>query len=147
MDSNGTSKIVITRRFFGKIIIILSRNPELSRKAKIRLFKTYVESKVNHLIPLMAVTEGIKQTWSTMRNIIFRKVLNKSTLPRESATLFKLSYFNLIVKPVLKTLERAIRANGTMFSAYKKVMKNNTMTLLKYSVIIDGLENFFLNTL
>lgn len=111
MDPNGTSKDVNTRRFSGKIINILSRNPELSRKAKIRLFKTYVASKANHLILLMAITEGIKETWSTMRSIIFRNVLNKSTLQRESA-LFKLSYFNLIVKPVLKTLERAIRVNG-----------------------------------
>lgn len=33
LDSDGTLTIVITRRFFGKIINILSRNPELSRKA------------------------------------------------------------------------------------------------------------------
>ena len=39
-------------------------------------------------------------------------MLNKSTLPKESVVLFKLSYFNLLVKPVLKTLERAIRVNG-----------------------------------
>ena len=54
LDSNGTSKVVVSRSFFGKVINILSRNPELSGKAKIRIFKTYAESKVNHLLPLMA---------------------------------------------------------------------------------------------
>ena len=57
------------------------------------------------------------------------------------ATAFIISYF-VLVDFILLNLIFVF-----LFFAYKKVMKNNTMTLLKYSVIIDGLENFFLNTL
>ncbi|MGL4521223.1 MAG: reverse transcriptase domain-containing protein [Bacilli bacterium] len=112
MDFSGNSKVTITEKNFSKLINMLNRNKEITTKTRIKLFKTFVTSKINHLLPIIALTEGIESTWKLIRKIIFRYILEGSTLPRESASIFKISYFNIIVKPLLKTIERNARING-----------------------------------
>ena len=47
-----------------------------------------MKSKINHLIPLIAITGGIGELWKSIRKIIFNTLLEHSTLPRENASDF-----------------------------------------------------------
>ena len=67
---------------------IISKYGELTKIAKIRIFLIYMKSKINHLIPLIAITGGIEDLWKTIRKIVFNTLLEHSTLPRESASAF-----------------------------------------------------------
>ena len=65
-----------------------------------------MKSKINHLIPLIAITGGIKDLWKTIRKIIFTNLLEYSTMPKESASSFRLGYYDVIIRPVLKLIKR-----------------------------------------
>jgi hypothetical protein len=47
-----------------------------------------------------------------MRKIIFRHIIDEATLPRESAALFDCSYYDIIVKLMIKLIERDARITG-----------------------------------
>ena len=47
-----------------------------------------MRSKINHLIPLIILTGGTEDLWKTIRKFIFHKIIECSTLPRESASAF-----------------------------------------------------------
>ena len=97
------------------------------------LFGSYVE-----------MFSTISMSFTSMMKFLFVDFnIMKDMMERYSvvATAFIISYF-VLVDFILLNLIFVF-----LFFAYKKVMKNNTMTLLKYSVIIDGLGNFFINTL
>ena len=97
------------------------------------LFGSYVE-----------MFSTISMSFTSMMKFLFVDFhIMKDMMERYSvvATAFIISYF-VLVDFILLNLIFVF-----LFFAYKKVMKNNTMTLLKYSVIIDGLRNFFINTL
>ena len=63
IDSDSSNKTTINSAFFGKIINIMMSNKELSRQSKIKLFKIYMKSKFNHLIPLIVTSGDIIETW------------------------------------------------------------------------------------
>ena len=65
-----------------------------------------MKSKINHLIPLMAITGGIKDLWKSIRKIIFTNLLEYSTMQRKSASSFRLSFYDIIIRPVLKLIKR-----------------------------------------
>ena len=65
-----------------------------------------MRSKVNHLIPLIVLSGGVTELWKTIRKFIFVHLIEFSTLPRESASAFKLGYYDIIIRPVKKLLER-----------------------------------------
>ena len=65
-----------------------------------------MKSKINHLIPLIAITGGIKDLWKSIRKIIFTNLLEYSTMPRESASSFRLGFYDIIIRPVLKLIKR-----------------------------------------
>ena len=75
---------------FGPLINIIRKEVSLTRIAKIRIFHVFMKTKINHLIPLIAITGGIKELWKSIREIIFRDLLEYSILPRESAKAFNL---------------------------------------------------------
>ena len=81
---------------FGELMNVITKEGTLTRIAKIRLFHIYMKTKINHLIPLIAITGGIKQLWKTIREIIFRYLLEYSTMPREYSTTFNLGYYEVI---------------------------------------------------
>ena len=62
--------------------------------------------KINHLIPLIAITGGINVLWKKIRKIISNVLLEHSTLPHKNASSFGLSYYEIIVRPVLKLRDR-----------------------------------------
>ena len=73
-----------------------------------------MKSKVNHLIPLIAITGGVKELWKTIREIIFRDLLEYTTLPRESASSFNLGYYEIIIKPIIKLLRKLENYNNDL---------------------------------
>ena len=91
---------------FGELLNVITKKGTLIRIAKIRLFHIYMKSKINHLIPLIAITGGIKQLWKTIREIIFKYLLEYSTMPRESSSAFNLGYYEVILRPVIKFKEK-----------------------------------------
>ena len=91
---------------FGQLINIIKKTGELTRIAKIRLFHIYLKSKIKHLIPLISLTGGIKELWKTIRSIVFTNLLEYSTMPRETASSFRLGYYDIIIRPALKLIKR-----------------------------------------
>ena len=85
---------------------LIKKEGTLTSIAKIRLFHIYMKSKVNHLIPLISITEGIKELWKAIREIIFKYLLEYSTMPRESVSAFSLGYYDTIIRPVVKFREK-----------------------------------------
>ena len=91
---------------FCELLNVTTKEGTLTRIAKIRLFHIYMKSKINHLIPLIAITGGIKQLWKTIREIIFKYILEYSTMPRERSSVFNLGYYEVILRPVIKFKEK-----------------------------------------
>ena len=78
----------------------------LSRLIRIRIFKVYMISKINHLLPLICLNGYLVESWKTIRKIIFRNILEKQTTPLETMISLGLGYFNLIIKPMLKLINK-----------------------------------------
>ena len=107
INTEGEPVYGISKKDLGKIIDIMMSAGSLSRKARIRIFKTYSRSKIGHLIPMIALSKNLEATWKTLRSSIYRTILAESKFPRESAALLKISYFDIIIKPLLRIIERA----------------------------------------
>lgn len=106
INYSGVPTTNISNVNFGELLKIIIKQGQLTRIAKIRLFHIYMKSKINHLIPLLSIAGKIKDLWKNIREIIFRYLLEYSTLQRESALSFKLSFYDIIVRPVLKLIEK-----------------------------------------
>ena len=63
----------------------------LSRRARIKIYKTYIRCKYQHLITLIATTDNLLNSWKNIRKNIFNDVLLGNTLPREAALLMEIS--------------------------------------------------------
>lgn len=46
----------------------------------------------------------IETTWRTLRKFIYYTILQQDTTPKECLGLFKLSYYEVIIRPIIKTL-------------------------------------------
>ena len=107
VDCNFTPVINISNKNFGIIINVLTKCHGLTILAKIRIFKIFMQSKINHLIPLITISGKAKELWATVRKLIFKHILNRSTLPRESANNFGCSFYDIIMKPIVKLTDTA----------------------------------------
>ena len=56
--------------------------------------------KINHLIPLLALSGNIKSLWEILRKLILKKTINLNTMPGELQTLIGLDYYNVVLKPI-----------------------------------------------
>ena len=70
-----------------------------------------MKSRINHLLSIIALAKGIYALWKNMRKIIFTPILNKLTLPLESAALMGLSFYETFIKPLLKIKDKYIENN------------------------------------
>ena len=77
--------------------------------SKIKLFKIYSQTKINHLLPLMAASKGTIESWKTIRKVIFKYILDYQTFPKESMALFKISFFDIMVKPIITIAETTLQ--------------------------------------
>ena len=106
INSEGLTENIIENKIFGKLINVLQRYKGFAKTTKIRIFKTYLISKVNHLLPLISLTGNIEISWKCIRKIIFRNILNSSTLPLETAMSMGIGYYNIIIRPLVRLVER-----------------------------------------
>ena len=95
---------------------------------------------------------GVEHLWKTMRKNIFTRVLGYDTTPRESAMAFKLGYYNIIIRPLRKLLERSsivynndqeyLMLNEAYISAMKEWLKAEpnleTFTRINIEKVIKG---------
>ena len=129
INSKGISEEDIERKLFQKLLIKIDINKSLSTIARIKLFKIYLISKVNHLIPLTALTGNLSVLWKSIRKIIFKNILHKQTTPLETMPMLGLGYYNIIVRPLIKLIERNLKVIGDkniyniLMGAVKKVMQ------------------------
>ena len=65
-----------------------------------------MKSKINYLIPLISITNGIEELCKTIRKIIFNTQPDHSNLPRENDSPLTLLYYKIIVRQILKLSER-----------------------------------------
>ena len=107
IDANGKTMNIINTYDFGSISKIIKNTiNHTTQRAKIKLFSIYIKSKFTHLIPMMKLTGNLEKTWKNIRTTIFNDILDRKTLPRESGTLLGISFYSIIIKPILKTLDK-----------------------------------------
>ena len=106
INNNGLTENVIEIKIFGQLIGILNSYNGFTKTTKIRIFKTYLISKVNHLLPLISLSGNLEISWKTIRKIIFRNILNKQTTPLETMIALGIGYYNIIIRPLIKLIGR-----------------------------------------
>ena len=135
INEKGIPTTGLNKVSFGRLINIIKKTGELTRIAKIRLFHIYLKSKINHLIPLISLTGGIKELWKTIRSIVFTNLLEYSTMPRETASSFRLGYYDIIIRPVLKLIKR--NKEFTQNIEEDSMLKEAAKELFKYWLIAE----------
>ena len=104
-----------------------------------------MKSKVNHLIPLIDLTDGLYDSWKNIRGVIFTAIFKRLTLPLESATLVGLSFYDTFFKPLLKTREKYIQNNQEEMVQYiEQTLKKATIT---WKNVEPNLTNPIINNL
>ena len=145
MDNKGIAKEETIVKKFGSIGITLNiAAGNLTKKDRIKIFKKYMKAKINHIIPLISINGNLETIWKEIRKTIFNNVLFKDTLPKESGTLLGISYYNIIMKPLLKLITKQKEFNNNddyiqfLYEASKKaiitwnkVEENNTDEIKK----------------
>ena len=106
INSEGLAEQIIEERIFGSIKNKLNKFDFLTRLTRIRIFKAYMISKVNHLLPLISLNGHLGVSWKCIRRIIFRNILKTQTSPLEGVVSLGLGFFNIIIKPILRNIER-----------------------------------------
>ena len=88
IDADGNTTNVINKFNYGTVNSLVKNNVNhITRRAKVKLFNTYIKSKFSHLLPMIAISGQLETTWTNIRKTIFRDVINFSTFPKESSYL------------------------------------------------------------
>ncbi|MBR2141257.1 MAG: hypothetical protein IJ853_02775 [Rickettsiales bacterium] len=107
INSKGQTNDIILRRNYNSIAqLVHTSQTFITLKSRIKLFRIYIRSKYNHLLPIIAINGNLETTWSEIRKVIFNDILKRSTQPKESAALIGCSYYSIIIKPLLKIIEQ-----------------------------------------
>ena len=139
IDNEGRPTNIINKFNFSEISnIIKTASYQITRRAKLKLFSTYIKSKFSHLIPLLALQGDLEQTWINIRKSLFKEIIDFSTMPREAGSLIGISFYSIIIKPILKLYEKElkiddeemknfmIQACKNAFKIWIKMEQNNT---------------------
>ena len=110
-----------------------------------------MKAKINHIIPLISINGNLETIWKEIRKTILNNVLFKDILPKESGTILGISYFSIIVRPLLKIITKQKQNNindgytdflyessKKAFIIWNKVEENNTDEIKK--LIRDYIE-------
>lgn len=112
IDENGNSSDLIT---YGKVLSInsLFENSAhfLTRNSRRKIFHIFLKSKINHLLPLLIINDKTEEIYKELKRVIFRWLLKYDTTPREARELVKCSFFSIIIKPMMRIIERDININ------------------------------------
>ena len=105
INQDGSASDPLKAWTYGTIGELLHNTTKhLSRRSRIKLYKTFIKAKFTHLIPLLAVSDKLEQSWKSIRSIIFKNIIQLSTMPKESSALYGLSYYNIIIRPLIKII-------------------------------------------
>ena len=77
-----------------------------------KYFIIFLKSKINHLLPLLIINNKTEEIYKELKRVIFRLLLKYDTTPIEARELVKFSFFSIIIKPLMKILERDININS-----------------------------------
>lgn len=106
INGSGFSAMNINNQIFGKLLGLFNKyTHKISRNSRIRIFKTYLQTKANHLIVHIVLSGEANKLWTVIRNVIFRSILNFDTTPREASNRLGLGFYDLIIKPVIKAIK------------------------------------------
>jgi hypothetical protein len=128
IDCEGNVTNYLKHSAFGKVLKVLSYAKGVSRRARVKIFHIFLRSKINHLLPLIAISNQLETTWKTTRKVIFDHVLQKATLPKEAAAVMKLSFYDIILRPMLKIIKDAQENGSIDMSNY---LKNASISAFK----------------
>ena len=88
IDANENTTNIMNKFNYGSVNSLVKNNVNhITRKAKVKLFNTYIKPKFSHLQPMIAISGQLETTWTNIRKTIFRDVINFSTFPKESSYL------------------------------------------------------------
>ena len=119
LNERGTLMSIITQEQLGTIGRTMGiNNKYIPIRTHIKIFKIWMKSRINHLLQIIALTKGIHASWKNIRKVIFTPILNKLTLPLESAALMGLSFFETFIKPLLKIKDKYIENNQIELTEY-----------------------------
>jgi hypothetical protein len=101
----------------------------LTRLCRIRLFSVYCKAKITHLIPLLTFgpTKQIQESWKTIRRVIFRSVLRCDTTPKEVMGMYKMGFYELMVRPLIKILDSQKYQQGSPEKNHLRWSLNNCL--------------------
>ena len=122
IDNMGVSADMIENKLFGNLKNKLNKLKFLTRYTRIRIFKTYMITKINYLFPLICLNGHIEESWKCIRRIIFRDVLLMQTTPLETLITLGIGYYNLMIKPLLKLIDKY--AKFSKETTHIEILKN-----------------------
>ena len=143
LNEKGEPTSIITKEQLGSIGKVIGINSKsIPIRTHIKIFKIWMKSKINHLLPIIALTKGIFESWKNIRKVIFTPILNRLTLPLEAASLMGLSFFETFVKPLLKIKDKYIENKKDELTQYINNALNKT--LIEWKNAEPNLDNTIL---
>ena len=143
-----TEDIIFKHNYQSIYQLIKTSETFITTRSRIKLFKTYIKAKYNHLLPLIALNGDVETTWKQIRKTIFNDILKRSTQPKESAGLLGCSYYSIILRPLIKMMDQESESDNQdvyMFiaEASKKAMLYWISTEINHNQeIISAVEKF-----
>ena len=146
LNNMGEPINIITKNKLGTIKNIIGINGEsLPSRINIKIFKIWMKSKINHLIPLIALTDGLYDSWKNIRSVIFSSIIKRLTLPLESASLIGISFYDIFFKPLLKIREKYLQNKQEEMAKYiEKALKKTAIT---WKNVEPNLTNTIINNI
>ncbi len=93
-----------------------------------------MKSKINQLLPIVSISDKLESSWKLIKRTIFDLVVLKATMSRESAAILKLSYYDIIIRPILKMVEKIEYGDETTeLSSYINNISLTLFSLNKFS--------------
>ena len=119
INQDGTVSDPLNAWAYGTVGELLHNTTKhLSRRSRIKLYKTFIKAKFTHLIPLLAVSDKLEQSWKSIRNVIFKDIIQFSTMPKESAALYGLSFYNIIIRPLIKIILNTTENDNNEYKSF-----------------------------
>ena len=104
IDNKAQPKVYLKESAFGPFYDLLRSFGDVSKLTRIRLFNVYSKSMISHhlVVVCLGEPEHIRDTWKLIRKVIFRTVLQKDTSPKECMAFYKLGFYEVLIRPLIK---------------------------------------------
>ena len=140
LNEEGKPTNIISKEQLGSIGRTIGINSKyIPVRTHVKIFKIWMKSRINHLLPIIALTKGIHESWKNIRKVIFTPILNKLTLPLESASLMGLSFYEIFIKPLLKIKDKYLENNQNELAEY--ILQSINKALIEWKNAEPNLNN------